>query len=139
MKKYLRKLVIFFVIFVILWQYFPLITFKVGFEHLLTVVLIFTVGDSLLRPLFKKIPAFPVNKITSILISFILYTLLIFAIEKFMSGTISIMSYTVPQIPTEAGNYGPYQIEYPYTYVVCGAVVVIFNRFLTWVFKKDEH
>lgn len=139
MKKYLRKLVIFFVIFVILWQYLPLLSFKIGFENILTVVLIFTVADSLLKPLFKKIPAFPINKITTILIGFILYSLLFFGIEKFMVGVISVSPYTIPPIPTDAGTYGPYPIEYPYTYVVCGAVVVIFNRVLTWVFKKDEH
>lgn len=138
MKKYLRKFVIFFVIFVIFWQYFPLVIFKPGFENVIYVALVFTILDTFLKPILKKI-MFPINVITFGLASLVMYALIFYAGEKLSKGIITVTEYTIPLLKTDLGLFGPYPINYPYTYVVSGLCVVILNRFLSWVFKKDEH
>ena len=135
MKKYLRKFVIFFVIFVLLWQYFPLIYIKPGFENIIYASAVFMLLDSYLKPLLKKI-LFPINMLTFGLASLVIYALVIFVGDKFLN-VFKVLEYTTPLFNTEFGQISPYTIVFPVNYVVVGLVMVILQRLLTWVFKKD--
>lgn len=136
MKKYFRKFVIFFVIFVLMWQYLPLIVINPGFENIIYSASIMMILDTYLKPLLKKI-MFPINVVTFGLASLLVYALMLFLGDKFV-GIFKIVEYTTPRLVSELGTYESYNIVSPYSYVVVSVIMVLLQRILTWIFKKDD-
>lgn len=136
MKKLLRKFFIFFIALVLMWQYLPTLELTLGFENLLLAGVVLTALDTFLKPILKTI-MLPVNVVTFGLLSWLAAVVVFWLTTVIIKGLV-VVPYTTPQITTDFIIIPQYQIEGVVGYVVTGLVVVILQRFITFVFKKKE-
>lgn len=119
-----------------MWQYLPTLELTLGFENLLLAGVVLTALDTFLKPILKTI-MLPVNVVTFGLLSWLAAVVVFWLTTVIIKGLV-VVPYTTPQITTDFIIIPQYQIEGVVGYVVTGLVVVILQRFITFVFKKKE-
>jgi len=132
-KRILKSFIIYFICFVLAWQYLPGVVLSGNFEVLFIVSAIYTILNLILKPLLKII-MLPINIFTLGIFGWIVCVILFVLTTLYVDG-FEVVEFLFTGINTSYGEIKEFQVSKFFSYICSSFFIVFTQRILRFILK----